>query len=313
MNEISLSNDLNQIELEINHHKNIAGQSVWEIGKRLNHVKTNNLTHGEFGTWLEKIKIGQREAQRMMKVALELPNTTTLSHLGVTALSLIASLPEEEREKEHVTSKGESKTPDEMTVRELQELKKQLSRTEIELELSKKDSETKQADIDRLIRKNNKLAKEKEIVIEKEVIPADYDATKAQNHHLKNQYETVNQSYEAIKKQYEDLLNKRKEVEEKSKKYDDISQAIKKAEGKLNAQQKEIAAYKNLIETTKEMNKFLDSASYLIYMDDMDILSQDQLAIQELEKVLSRVDSWAIDLRKKLNAKVILEGEFTHE
>lgn len=313
MHELSLSNDLNQLELEITHHKNIAGQSVWEIGKRLNHVKTNNLTHGEFGKWLDKIKIGQREAQRMMKVSLELPNTATLSHLGVTALDLIASLPEEEREKEHVTSKGETKTPDEMTVRELQELKKQLSRAEIQLKISEQDNETKQKDIDRLMKQNKTLAKEKEIVIEKHVIPDDYDATKEQNEHLKGQYKSLNDSYESIKKQYDELLDSRKEVEEKSMKYDEITQAIQKAEGKLNAQQKEIAAYRNLIDTTKEMNKFLDSASHLIYMDDMDILNQDKLAIDELERLLSRVDSWAIDLRKKLNSKVIIEGEFTHE
>lgn len=51
-----------------------------------------------------------------MKVVNELPNTTTLSHLGETSLYLIATLPEEERTKEHVTSKGETKTPEEMMV-----------------------------------------------------------------------------------------------------------------------------------------------------------------------------------------------------
>lgn len=74
MNEISLSTDLNQIELEINHHKNIAGQSIWEIGRRLNHVKENDLAHGEFIKWVESIKIGRREAYKFMKVAEEIPN-----------------------------------------------------------------------------------------------------------------------------------------------------------------------------------------------------------------------------------------------
>ena len=79
MNEITLSNNLSQIELEISHHKHIAGQSIWEIGRRLNHVKENNLTHGEFGGWLDKIGIHYREANRMMTVAKQLPNVTTLS------------------------------------------------------------------------------------------------------------------------------------------------------------------------------------------------------------------------------------------
>ena len=51
MNEIALSNNLSQIELEISHHKQIAGQSIWEIGRRLNHVKEHNLVHGEFREW----------------------------------------------------------------------------------------------------------------------------------------------------------------------------------------------------------------------------------------------------------------------
>ena len=100
MNELALSTDLKQIELEIQHHKNLAGQSIWEIGRRLNHVKENDLAHGSFGVWLEEQGINHREANRMMRVAEELPNSTTLSILGTTALYLIATLPEEERELE---------------------------------------------------------------------------------------------------------------------------------------------------------------------------------------------------------------------
>lgn len=48
------------------------------------------------------------------------------SHLGMEALYQIATLPESERTIEHETSNGKTKTPDEMTVKELRELKKQL-------------------------------------------------------------------------------------------------------------------------------------------------------------------------------------------
>ena len=37
----------------------------------------------------------------MMKVAHELPNSATLHHLGSSALYLIATLPEDEKQPEH--------------------------------------------------------------------------------------------------------------------------------------------------------------------------------------------------------------------
>ena len=94
MQEIQLSNNLKQIELEINWHKENAGKSIWEIGRRLNHVKENDLAHGQLGEWLNKVGINYRKANRMMTVAKQLPNLTTLSHLGDSALYLIATLPD---------------------------------------------------------------------------------------------------------------------------------------------------------------------------------------------------------------------------
>lgn len=133
MNEITLSNNLSQIELEINHHKQIAGQSIWEIGRRLNHVKENDLAHGQFGEWLNKVDISHREANRMMKIVKELPNSTTWSNLGNRALYLIATLPEEEKQEQiEKIEQGESPT-----VRELQEVKRRLKLKDQALEAVK--------------------------------------------------------------------------------------------------------------------------------------------------------------------------------
>ncbi|MCG1641468.1 hypothetical protein K4P35_08430 [Staphylococcus epidermidis] len=51
---------------------------------------------------------------------------TTSSQIGLSVLYEIATLPEIERTKEHTTSNGETKNPDEMRVRELRELKNNL-------------------------------------------------------------------------------------------------------------------------------------------------------------------------------------------
>ena len=69
MNELQLSNDLTTIETEIKSYQNIAGQSIFEIGRRLKHVKENDLAHGEFGKWLETINLNRFTASKMMKVS----------------------------------------------------------------------------------------------------------------------------------------------------------------------------------------------------------------------------------------------------
>lgn len=94
----------------------------------MKHVKENDLAHGEFGKWLVKIELNHRVANQMMKVTEEIqPEKWRMSsNLGLEALYQIATLPPEERTKTHETTSGEQKTPDEMTVRELRELKRQL-------------------------------------------------------------------------------------------------------------------------------------------------------------------------------------------
>src|SRR5699024_2475486 len=168
MNE--LSTDLNVITAEINSCKQIAGQSIWEIGRRLYYVKEYDLVHGQFIEWVNSIGFDRTEAYRFMKVANEYPNTDTWQHLGSRALFLIATLPEEERQKEHTTSKGETKTVDEMTVRELQELKKQLKEKEKQIQ----NLSDVASDLDEKLSQERLNKKEKivEKVIEK--IPDDY-------------------------------------------------------------------------------------------------------------------------------------------
>ncbi|WP_309243102.1 hypothetical protein [Bacillus cereus group sp. BfR-BA-01309] len=47
-----LSNDINVITAEIKDYQRVAGEAVFEIGRRLRYVKENNLVHSEFGKFI---------------------------------------------------------------------------------------------------------------------------------------------------------------------------------------------------------------------------------------------------------------------
>lgn len=301
MNEITLSNNLAQIELEIGHHKQIAGQSIWEIGRRLNHVKENDLTHGEFGGWLDKIGIHYREANRMMTVAKQLPNVTTLSDLGSSALYLIATLPEEEK-KEQIKRIEEGDTP---TVRELQKVKR-------ELKLSRQANEL-------LRNENEKIKSSKTEVKEtiKKVIPDDYKATQDLNKQLMEKNKELSKTVKAmeersefIEKQLAETLAQREEVDKKSDQYDELTRAIEESQGQLNSVQKQISAYKNITSLLQKGNDFLASMGGLIYADEEKVLKADGIIRNEFDSFINRGLRFFNDLNDIRKESNILEGEF---
>jgi len=301
MNEITLSNNLAQIELEISHHKQIAGQSIWEIGRRLNHVKENNLTHGEFTNWVENQGIHIREAQRMMKVASELPNTTTLSHLGTTALHLIATLPEGEKEKQ-IQRIEDGDNP---TVRELQEIK-------TKLKLSQQANQ--------LLRDENEKIKSSKVEVKetiKEVVPDDYKATQDLNRQLLEKNKELSKTVKAmeersefIENQLAETLAQREEVDKKSAQYDELTRAIEESQGQLNSVQKQISAYKNITSLLQKGNDFLASMGGLIYADEEKVLKADGIIRNEFDSFISRGLRFFNDLNDIRKESNILEGEF---
>lgn len=309
MQEIALSDNLAQIELEINHHKQLAGQSIWEIGRRLNHVKEHDLVHGEFMNWLRKVEIDHTSAKRMMKIANELPNSATLHHLGTTALHLIATLPDENRQ-EQIERIEQGDNP---TVRELQEVKRQLN-----LARSANDS---------LREQNERLAEqalkgletktiEKEVVKEIEVAPADYDATKSlnatlleKNSQLKREYDDLNSRAEFIEEQYNKLVEERKAVDEKSAKYDELTEAIKQSQGQLNEAQAKIGSYKSLLSFIRKGNEMVVNMGGLVYVDEQRILHSDSKVRNEFEQLQKAISRLAEDMGSMLKETEVLEGE----
>lgn len=203
MNELQLSDDLTTIETEIKSYQNIAGQSIFEIGRRLKHVKENDLVHGEFGKWLEQIDMNRRQAHQFIKVSEEFSNDSPARQLGLSVLYEIATLPDEERNKEHVTSSGESKTPDEMTRKELRELKKQIKQEQEEK--SQLESQLEQAQrSESIARKQLEEAEDREPeVVEKYMEPEDYEVSKKENSELKRKNSSLEQQIEYYKRKLE--------------------------------------------------------------------------------------------------------------
>lgn len=304
MQEITLSNNLAQIELEINHHKQLAGQSIWEIGRRLNHVKEHDLTHGQFTSWIEKQGLHYREANRMMTIARQLPNVTTLSDLGTSALYLIATLPDDQKQ-EQIERIEEGDNP---TVRELQELRRQLN-------LSKADNEELRQKNEQLA--EQALAKFETKIVTKEVAPHDYDSTKSlnktlmeKNKKLKSDLESLEERNKFVESQYQSLLKEREKVDANSKKYEELTEAIQQSKGQLNDVQKKMSDYKDILEIVRSGDDLLTKMSGLIYKDEEKFRQADHVIGLEIDSLVNRMQLLINDLSQMRGAATIIEGEF---
>ncbi|WP_455452022.1 DUF3102 domain-containing protein [Streptococcus salivarius] len=299
MNEIALSNNLPQIESEIREEKENVGKSFWEIGRRLNHVKENDLAHGQFLEWLKAIDIERTLAHRMMKVAKELPNVATLQHLGDTALYLLATLPEEEKQ-EQIEKIEQGDTP---TVRELQEVKRK----------SKLKDQAIKALEDELERV--KQTKTTERVIEKEIIPQDYQATQdlnkqllGKNKDLTDELDSVKRSlrlkeasYEMLEKETSEALALKESIEH-----------LRADKEKLENSVSNIFTLSNLV---SEFEDFFDSKMAPLRFKTLIQGIGKDAQIEKLRDILTLTENWLDEMNKIIpeSGRTIIEGEIINE
>lgn len=299
MNEIALSNNLSQIELEIQHHKQIAGQSIWEIGRRLNHVKENDLVHGQFMEWLKKIEFSQKVANQFMKVAKELPNSATSQNLGINALYLIATLPEEEKQ-EQIEKIEQGDTP---TVRELQEVKCRLKLKDQALEAVK-------GELERV-----KLTKTTEKVIEKEIIPDDYKATQDLNKQLLGKNKDLSDELDSVKRS----LRLKEASYEMLEKETSEALALKESIEHLRADKEKLEnSVTNIFNLSKLVTKFEtffdEEMAPLRFKTLIQGIGKDA-QIEKLRDILTLTENWLDEMNKIVpeNGRTIIEGEIINE
>lgn len=291
MNEITLSNDLNILTAEITGFKRLAGQSIFEIGYRLKHIKEHNLTHGQFENWLRSVNIEPSSARKMITIAEELTsNRSTLNDLGLSALYLIATLPEEERK--HQINRLEQ--GDSLTVRELQTIKKKYSNALGRIaELEASEPQPKEV--------------VKEVIKEVRVTPPDYQEAIQKARESTARFEAYAERNAFLEQQ----LNQMSEQRDKANKYDDIERAIEQGRGQLNEQQKEIASTKEAIAFLKKGNQFLANFGGVAYLDIQSVLPKNAQLRVEVETFASQLKILLDDVNTILgqSRNEILEGE----
>ena len=299
MNEIALSNNLSQIELEIRHHQKLAGESIWEIGRRLNHVKENDLAHGQFMEWYQGLGLDKDFVSKSMKIANELPNFETLRNLGTTALHLIATLPEKEKQEQiEKIEQGESPT-----VRELQEVRRK----------SKLKDQAIKALEDELERV--KQTKTTEKVIEKEIIPQDYQATQdlnkqllGKNKDLSDELDSVKRSlrlkeasYEMLEKETSEALALKESIEH-----------LRADKEKLENSVSNIFTLSNLV---SEFEDFFDSKMAPLRFKTLIQGIGKDAQIEKLRDILTLTENWLDEMNKIVpeSGRTIIEGEIINE
>lgn len=296
-----LSKDLTTITTEIKSYENMAGQAIFEIGRRLSWVKEHDMVHGNFMDWLDSINLTKDAADRFMKINNELSNDGTYRHLGISALYLIATMPPEERDKPQQLSNGETKKPEDMTVRELREVKKQLKAKEEALSNSQQENESLQAENDSMrkqqVQLNQQLATKqqpKEVVktVTKEVKPNDYDDIKR---HITE-----------LEKDKKELAKKVDDQQAEINSYKDLQSQDRQAQHWQN--RGKISIYK-LTSNTRDYMR----ANTLTTDDKKAIADASEEALTDLNNCLNDLQKMIDDVRELTNGRRIVEGEIIND
>lgn len=304
-NELQLSNDIHIITAEINSYKQIAGQSIFEIGKRLKWVKENDLVHGEYLNWLKSVDIDHTTAKRMIKAFEQFGNGATSHHLSSGKIFELLSLPDDVNKSEFINSKHtipstkEEKTVNDMTIRELREVKKALR--EIKEEKEKLDK--------LLTEERNKPVKVETKVIEKEIEVDNTD------------YESItklNKQLQQKQKDFELLLNEKSAIEKKMRLTEQENQDFLNLKSQIQRLSKEKEDIGRQIEAATSISGLVIEIDYVIkeklapikYSRAIQEMQDDEVVINNLSEILETVESWCNEMRTYLpNSRKIINME----
>ncbi|MCR1798326.1 DUF3102 domain-containing protein [Staphylococcus warneri] len=295
MNELQLSNDLTTIETEIKSYQNIAGQSIFEIGRRLKHVKENDLAHGEFGKWLEKVNLNKSQASKFIKVSEEFSEISPGKNLGLTVMYELATLPDDIREEPQELRNGEVKKPSDMTRKELEDLKRQIKqRDEQNAQLQSQVEQAQRSE--EIAKKQLEDAENREPEIKREVKEVIPPHVKAQ---LSDRQQMIDAKDKEIK-QLQEQLSKAEEQKQKFEKQDYLEEDEQIAS--INFQ-----VESTVLEIKDNINRFLNENASTAFREAA-IARASKKTKNQIYDGVEELEAFCRTMRQSLNSNVIVGG-----